>query len=199
MRARAVWFAAMAAIAPLLAAADNPRSAPVSLRADRIDIDQRTGVSHYTGHVNLQQGATRITAARATARSRGDVLERVTAEGNPATFRDQLPGETQPVHGTALRLEYEAVAQRARLSRKVEIQHAGDTLRADAVDYDLTTRRAHAERAVEIQHAGDTLRAGVIDYDLTSRHVRAERDAQTRVYMAVVPRRPETPDDATPP
>lgn len=170
MNPRAAVFLALAALAPSLPAADKPRSAPVNLRADRIDIDQRTGISHYIGHVDLRQGATHITAARAEARSRGNVLQRVTAEGQPATFRDQRAGDPQPVSGTAGRLEYEAVAQRIHLSREVEIHHAGDLLRA-----------------------------GVIDYDLTARSLHAERDDRTRVYMAVVPHAPETPAGTTTP
>lgn len=162
--ARAVFLVVLALLVPSLRAADDPRSAPVNLHADRIDIDQRTGISHYIGHVDLRQGATRITAAHAEARSRGSVLERVTAEGQPATFHDQPTGQAQPVSGTAGRLEYEAVAQ-----------------------------RIHLYREVEIRHAGDTLRAGVIDYDLTNRSLHAERDAKTRVYMAVVPHAADMP------
>jgi lipopolysaccharide export system protein LptA len=164
MTARAALFVALVALAPSLPAADGSRSTPVNLRADRIDIDQRTGVSHYIGHVDLRQGTTRITAARAEARSRGNVLERVIAEGQPATFRDQPATLDQPVSGTAGRLEYEAMAQ-----------------------------RIHLYREVEIHHARDTLRAGVVDYDLTARHLHAERDAKTRVYMAVVPHAPGAP------
>lgn len=170
MTARAALCIALMALAPALPAADNPRSAPVNLRADRIDIDQRTGVSRYIGHVDLRQGATRITAAVASARSRGSVLERVTAEGRPATFRDQPADDPQPVTGTAGRLDYEALTQRIHLS--------GD---------------------VEIHHAGDMLRAGVIDYDLAARSAHAERDDKTRVYMAVVPHAPQTPADTTTP
>jgi lipopolysaccharide export system protein LptA len=164
MSARAALLAGLALLTLPLAAADRDRSAPVSLRADRIDIDQRRGVSRYLGHVRLQQGALLITADRAEARSRGNVLERVVAKGNPATFRDQPEGQTQPVHGRARRLEYQALEQRIELS--------GD---------------------VELQQGRDTMRAGVMRYELASRRLQAERDDAQRVYMALSPRR-ETPD-----
>lgn len=150
----------LAGLAWPLAAADRERTEPVQLRADRIVIDQRSGVSRYLGNVRFRQGELQITAARAEARQRGDVLVSVTAEGNPVTFRDLLPERTLPLEGVAQRLEFEAEAKRLHLYEKVE-------LRLD----------------------GDEIQAGSLHYDPALEQVIAERDEHTRVYTAITPRR----------
>jgi lipopolysaccharide export system protein LptA len=143
-----------------LAAADRERDEPMHLRADRIVIDQKSGISRYQGHVRFSQGELLITAARAEAHHRGDTLVSVTAEGQPATFRDLPPDQTEPLEGVAQRLEFEA-----------------------------ESRRVHLYENVEIHHDGDDVKAGSMHYDPSLEQVIADRDEHTRVYTAITPRR----------
>ena len=143
-----------------LAAAERERSEPVQLRADRIVIDQKSGISRYQGNVRFRQGELLVTAARAEARHRGDTLISVIAEGRPATFRDLPPDQTQPLEGVAQRIEFEA-----------------------------ETRRVHLYEQVDVRHAGDNIKAGSMHYDPALEQVIAERDEHTRVYTAITPRR----------
>ena len=158
--ARLAGCALLAGLALPLAAADRERTEPVQLRADRIVIDQKSGVSRYQGNVRFRQGELQITAANAEARHRDNVLVSVTAQGSPVTFRDLPPERTQPLEGTAQRLEFEAEAKRLHLYEKVELHHDGDSIRA-----------------------------GSIHYDPALEQVIAERDEQSRVYSAISPRR----------
>ena len=152
--------ALLAGLALPLAAADRERTEPVQLRADRIVIDQKSGVSRYQGNVQFRQGELQITAARAEARHRDNVLVSVTAQGSPVTFRDLPPDRTQPLEGVAQRLEFEA-----------------------------ETRRVHLYEQVNIRHDGESVEAGSMHYDPALELVTAERDEQTRVYTAITPRR----------
>ena len=145
IHSRLLLLAVLATTSLPLAAAERTRTEPVHLRADRIEIDQKKGLSRYLGNVSLRQGALQVTAARAEARSRGDTLEFVTAEGAPLTFRDQPPGLDQPVHGVARRLEYEALERRVHLYGEVEIHHGDDLIRADSLHYDIANDSAQAE------------------------------------------------------
>jgi lipopolysaccharide export system protein LptA len=162
--ARLLLVAALTASTLPVAAAERVRSEPVHLRADRIEIDQKKGVSRYLGNVDLRQGALHVTAARAEARSRGDTLEFVTAEGAPLTFRDQPAGMDRPIEGVAQRLEYEALERRVHLYGNVEIRRGDDRIRADSLHYDIAADRAEAE-------GGE----------------------RTRVYTTVTPRRQDEP------
>jgi len=156
----ATWLLAALLLPAAAGAEDRTRTEPVSLRATRIEIDQRQGVTRYFGKVDLRQGELHITAARAETRSTGTTLSQVTAEGNPLTFRDLPPNQVAPVEGRAQRLVYEAEAQQAHLS--------GD---------------------VEIRQNRDELLAGIVNYDMVNGVARAERDETRRPYAMIVPRR----------
>lgn len=156
----ATWLLVALLLPAAAPAQDRTRTEPVSLRATRIELDQRQGVTRYLGKVDLRQGELHITAARAETRSTGNTLSQVTAEGNPLTFRDLPPGQAAPVEGRAQRLVYEAEAQLARLSGEVEIRQNRDELRA-----------------------------GIVNYDMVNGVMQAERDETRRPYAMIVPRR----------
>lgn len=136
---------------PALAAEPTARG-PVHLRADRIEIDQKRGVSRYQGRVVLTQDTLRVTADRAEARGRTETVEQVTAEGHPTTFRYRVAGQPEAIEGEARRAEYDVVARRLVLSGKVEVRQGQDLLRAGVVHYDLpagtVTAHADSERRV---------------------------------------------------
>lgn len=129
-----------------LPAADDPRRAqPVQLRADRIEIDQKSGKSLYQGNVVFAQADFRLTAAQATTASRAGQLETVTARGRPLTFRDRPAGGQQFIEGSAERAEYEAPAKRLHLFGNVDIRRGEDRFRAAVAHYDQTTTSLIAE------------------------------------------------------
>ena len=156
---RALLFVA-ALLAPLCAtAAGYDRQQPVLLRADRIDIEQKTGVSLYRGHVLFTQGTLKLTAAQARAVNRGNTLDTLTAEGKPVTFRHRPEGQEGFIEGKAGRVVYRAPTQ--------------------LVDF---------YQDVTVQHGRDTFRGAVLHYDLGKRSLVAESDAEHRVYAALIPR-----------
>lgn len=157
-----------ALLAPLCAlAAAGDRQKPVNLRADRIEINQKKGTSHYRGRVLLTQGTLRMTAASAEARNRGNKVETVTAEGKPVTFRHRPEGGVEYIEGQASRVHYRVTEQLVDFGGNVNLQRGGDTFRAAQAHYDIATR-----------------------------HVIAEGNAEQRAYVALVPRaRLPAPDD----
>jgi len=134
------------ALLPATAGAAEPsRQLPVKLRADRIEIDQKTGISRYSGKVVLTQGTVRLTADRAEARTLNQSLQRVTAHGRPLTFRERLEDGSGFVEGEARNAEYEAVERRIHLSDQVELRRGKDVLRAGRMRYDIDLKTVHAE------------------------------------------------------
>jgi lipopolysaccharide export system protein LptA len=138
--------------------ADGQRQLPVHLSADRIDVNQKTELSVYRGHVVLTQGTLRLTAARAEVRNRANLLETVTAEGKPATFRYRPEGSEEFIEGEASRAVYHAQKQQVDL-------------------YDN----------VQVQRGRDLFRSGVLHYDIVNQHLIGESVAGRRVYAALMP------------
>jgi len=133
---------------PLCArAADDERQLPVHLRADRIDADQKKGTSLYRGNVVFTQGTLRLTAARAEVQNRASVVETVTAEGTPVTFRHRPEGQEEYVEGEANRVVYHALAQQADLFGAVQVQRSRDVYRSAVLHYDIENQRLIGESA----------------------------------------------------
>jgi len=128
-------------------AVDNERQLPVYLRADRIDVDQKKGLSLYRGHVVFSQGALRLTAARAEVQNRASVVETVTAEGKPVTFRHRPEGQEEFIEGAANRVVYHALAQRADLFGEVQVQRGRDLFRSAVLHYDIENQIIIGESA----------------------------------------------------
>jgi lipopolysaccharide export system protein LptA len=133
-------------VMPSAFSAGTARQEPIKLRADRIEIDQKTGVSRYRGHVRFNQGTLQLTADHAEVRSRGNTLESVVAEGKPTTFRERPEGQLEFIEGQATRVEYDALQQKVHLYGDVDIRHGRDNFRAGVAHYDMTTETLHAER-----------------------------------------------------
>jgi lipopolysaccharide export system protein LptA len=153
---RALLLTLLIALAPLTQADDASRTAPVSLRADRIEIDQKSGLSRYQGKVALNQGTLRLTADKATVERQGELLKRVTAEGKPATFRDRPEGQTEFIEGEALRMEYEALERKLHLVGQVSVKRGKDLLKAGELHYHLNTESVTA-RSLDGQRVIATL------------------------------------------
>ncbi|HJW81452.1 MAG TPA: lipopolysaccharide transport periplasmic protein LptA [Acidiferrobacterales bacterium] len=150
---------------PLCAlAADDDRQQPVQLRADRIDVDQKRGLSLYRGHVVFSQGTLRLTAARAEVQSRANAVETVTAEGKPVTFRHRPEGLAEFIEGEASRAVYHA-----------------------------PTRRVDLYGNVQVQRGRDLFRSAVLHYDIQNQSMVAEHANGRRVYAALVPRAGKSP------
>ena len=139
--------------------ADNERQQPVQLRADRIDVDQKKGLSLYRGHVVFSQGTLRLAAAYAEVQNRANAVETVTAEGKPVTFRHRPEGLTDFIEGEASRAVYHALA-----------------------------RRVHLHGNVQVQRGRDLFRSAELHYDIENRTMIAEGDTGRRVYTALMPR-----------
>ena len=167
--ARFLLFALLAA--PLCAlAAEEERQQPVHLRADRIDVDQKKGLSLYRGNVVFSQGTLRLTAARAEVQSRANAVETVTAEGKPVTFRHRPEGLAEFIDGAASRAVYQAM-----------------------------TRRVDLYGEVQVRRGRDLFRGAVLRYDIDNRSIAAEGTAGQRVYAALLPRTVAVTSPGNPP
>jgi lipopolysaccharide export system protein LptA len=119
----------------------------VQLRADRIDVDQKKGLSLYRGNVVFSQGTLRLTAARAEVQSRATVIETVTAEGQPVTFRQRPEGLTEFIEGAASRAVYHALTRQVDLFGEVQVQRGRDLFRGAVLQYDIGNESLVAEGA----------------------------------------------------
>jgi lipopolysaccharide export system protein LptA len=133
---------------PLCAlAADDERQLPVNLRADRIDVDQKKGLSLYRGKVIFSQGELRLTADRAEVQNRANVVETVTADGSPVTFRHRPEGHEEFIEGEASHAVYHALTRQVDLSGEVQVKRGRDLFHSATLHYDVANQSMIGESA----------------------------------------------------
>lgn len=147
--ARMKYFFRTLLLAALLWPAALPAAAAAGLEiaADRLQADQRAGVTVYSGHVVITRGTARITADEARLELVNGKLRAATIIGAPATFT-QDPADGPPISGQAQRIEYDAQAETAVLTGNARVTQGGDSLQAASVRINLKTEQieAHSDR-----------------------------------------------------
>ncbi len=116
---------------------------PVSIRADSIQLDQRTGVSTYTGHVRLVQAGMTIRAQHIRVVSaHGHVLS-MQGYGNPLRMEDAQPGRL-PIFGRALQMAYRGTDEKLTLIGHVHFRQGANSLRGHEIHYYTASQRVVA-------------------------------------------------------
>ena len=157
---------------------------PITIEADRVDIDDKKGVSVYQGKVRVTQGSMVMTADTVTTYAVGDKqarqreLEKMMAVGAPARFR-QLLDTKDP-----------------RTSRNEEMR-----AQAQRIDYYAKEERLVLQGGGHIWKEGDEFSGNIIEYDVVQETVKAAMGqagtaAQERVHAVIQPRRKK--DDKVP-
>lgn len=120
------------------------RDQPMHIQADRVELDEKTGVSTYRGAVELSQGSLHLTADSLTVHRIGNKVERLVADGTPATFRQRPDNAVQDTHGQARHLEYRADDATIELSGQARLWNNGDEFSSARIVYDADQNRVRA-------------------------------------------------------
>ncbi len=134
---------AVVLLLPAAAAAleTDPR-APVHVTADRAVIEEKTGISRFTGSVRLTQGSLTVEGDEVVVHAeppRGKVT-RIVVTGRPARFRQRPAPEAAFVTGQARRMVYETASARLVLEGAAHLVQGPNEFSGERIEYD--TRRS---------------------------------------------------------
>jgi len=94
----------------LLSAAVTAKSSDAEqamyIEADSVEIREQEGISIYKGNVIIKRGSTLIKGQLIYIYQNNNVIDRITAEGNPASFK-QLNDQDQEILAQCLDMEYQ--------------------------------------------------------------------------------------------
>ena len=121
------------------------RDEPVSIRADRIDLNERTGRALYVGRVKLVQGAITIRADRLEAWQRDGRTIRTLAVGRPASFyKAPATPSDEATEFTAARIDYYVPDRIVHASGNAVAARGQDRFQATTLRYETGPRRLSA-------------------------------------------------------
>ncbi len=112
------------------------RAQPISLKAERVELNYKGGISTYEGGVELQQGSLLINATRIVVRSNGKEVTRIEAEGTPVKIRQRPGPDKEETRAEARRMEYDLKAGTVRLNGQAHLWQEGNEFSGETIVYD---------------------------------------------------------------
>jgi len=117
---------------------------PMLIEADRAELDDATGISTYHGNVKVTQGTLVLTGDLMTVHSKGNDVDKVIMDGNPATYRQRPDGKDEDVRAKSLRMEYYTDPEHIILLKQAEVVQEGNELRSERIEYDVVKDQVNA-------------------------------------------------------
>lgn len=131
------------------AALSSDREQPAHIRAERAEIDDRTGVSRYIGRVELDQGTLHVEADTLEVHHRDGEVSRIIADGAPVRFRQRPEGADADLHGRAAHIEYEPATDTLTLVGDARLRQDQDEFTGERIVYDTVAGTVQARGGTE--------------------------------------------------
>jgi lipopolysaccharide export system protein LptA len=125
---------------------ESDRSQPIHIKADRITVNEKQGVSFYQGNVQFTQGSLRVNGDEVTVFLQDDILSKVIVIGSPATLVQQPDHRQEPVNSKARRMEYDAKKEIVYLIENAEVQQGPNRFAGNHIEYDTRNSMVSAHK-----------------------------------------------------
>lgn len=122
----------------------NDRLQAIAITAERAVRDDKAGYTIYSGDVVMQQGSLLIEADQITVFHDREAANRIIAEGEPATLRQQPELNKGFVTASAGRIVYEKSREWVQLRQSAVIEQDGAVVSGELIDYFMAEQRVRA-------------------------------------------------------
>ena len=133
--------------ANLAHALPDDRSKPIEIQANSAERDAKTGVTTYSGNVDIQQGSIHISASTVVLDSKNNALTEIHASGGPATYHQQLTGPDDVVDAQASTIHFDVAKDLITLQGNSSLKQQSGNISGDRIEYDIKTERVRAQAA----------------------------------------------------
>ncbi len=126
---------------------------PIHITADRLEVQEQTGISTYTGNVNIQQGSLELTGDTITIIHPNGQLQTLKAYGAPATFKRFSQVEQSWINGQANLIQYNTEHKTILLSGNAKVMQPGKhTITGSNIFYDVSKQTLMAKGSKDGQN-----------------------------------------------
>ncbi len=122
----------------VLFALPNDSKEPVRISSDTWSYNYKTGMNEYTGHVNVIQGSTHLTADRLTTKSNTErKIQEAIAYGStePAHYWTLIDSNGTPVHAYANIIKFYPIESNVTLLQKVTLTQGENSFQGELIHY----------------------------------------------------------------
>jgi lipopolysaccharide export system protein LptA len=123
----------------------DDRRQPMHIESDSASRDDRSRITIYVGNVQIDQGSMHVAADKVTVHmASGSKVDRIVAEGKPATYRQLPEVDGKLVVAHAMEIEYNVAKDLLVLKRSAQVEQDGSSLEGELVTYDIAKDRMQA-------------------------------------------------------
>lgn len=115
---------------------ESDSSQPIYIEADGATYDDKTGVSVYTGQVEVTQGSMLLNSDKLVVYTKDRKPYKFVATGEPVTFKQTPKPGAEDVHGRALTAEYYTDTELLVMIEKAVVWQGKDTYASERIEYD---------------------------------------------------------------
>lgn len=116
------------------------QSKPIEILSDAVTFNEKEGKSIYTGNVIYRQGTIELKADKVIMYNGDNGIQRLTATGLPATYKEVPKPNEAPFKATANTIQYDAKKDHITLIKNARIEQRDESFSAPKISYDLTNR-----------------------------------------------------------
>ena len=121
--------------------------APIVIRADNGEFDQKTNQATYRGNVQVDQGTMRVNAERMVVHRKDKKVTRITFFGdnnNPARYKQQLNLNEDEVRARANTITYHTQREVLDLEGRAFLTQQGNEITGNTIKYDIVAGKVNA-------------------------------------------------------
>jgi lipopolysaccharide export system protein LptA len=117
---------------------------PITVEADRLELNQKSGISIYQGHVRLEQKGMLLQSDRLELHNDGKKLQLAIADGTPVHLEQTDPQTGELTRAEAQHMEYRFSDGQLELTGKAHLWRSSDEMSGNHLIYDSTNRTVRA-------------------------------------------------------
>jgi len=136
---------------PFAWALQSDRDKPIDIKANRVVVNDKQGISHYSGNVLLTQGSLIIKADEIIVYLMQGRLEKIFITGKPASFEQQPENRREIVKSRAEQMEYFSNKEFLILKQNAEVLQGGNHFQGDHIEYDTYNSVVRAKKEANSQ------------------------------------------------
>lgn len=116
----------------------DDRNQPINIGADRASMNERTGLTIYTGNVEIIQGTMEIRGDRVELHRADDgSINRIISTGKPAQFQQQPSAKQTLTKAYGQRMEYRVKQQEITITDNARVDQDQDTFTGERIIYNM--------------------------------------------------------------
>ncbi len=141
----------------LVATGVAAQGGPVTIEADKVRMDQQSGVGFYEGNVRIRGERFQMRADRLEVRAPVGGKRELIITGSPARFETHATDERGATRGEAERIYYDADAEVARLTGNARFWQQQNEFQSERIEY-----RVASDEVIAGSPSGDAGRVRMI-------------------------------------